>query len=165
MGSNSSDSWGKLIVAALLTAIRSVAGNQYFEKVRSDSEIRQETRKKQIAALENCRKTLERLNAPLIVIKSRGSEITDAELIYEVGQATAAMEHLYDDSLALDPALASAKKIAELDDFLTSSIEKQQSGGRTGNALFAQLCKTSIPNLIASTRETIQEDWQMQTHP
>lgn len=165
MAPGSSDTWTKLIFGALLTAILSVAGNQYFEKVKADSEIRQETRKKQITALENCRKTLERVNAPLIVIKARGSNITDAELVYEVGQVTAALERLYDDSMALDPALPSAKKIAELDEFLTSSIQKQQTGGHAGNAQFAQLCATDIPALISSTRDAVQQDWQLQTHP
>lgn len=53
MTSGATDSWLKLIIGALITAILSVAGNQYFEKVRADGEIRQETRKKQIAALGN----------------------------------------------------------------------------------------------------------------
>src|SRR5207253_4590156 len=126
-GQNMSEiTWPKLIIGALLTAGLTVGGNQLAENTRADGEIRQETRKKQITALESCRKSIERVNAPLIVIKGRGPKISAVELVYEIGQVTTAMERLYDDSLALDATLPSTRKIAELHETLTTSIRQQQ---------------------------------------
>lgn len=157
--------WPKLVIGALLTAGLSVGGNQLAEKRKADNEIRQETRKKQITALENCRRSIERVNAPLIVIKGRGPQISTVEVVYEIGQVTTAMERLYDDSLALDVTLPSSKKIAELNETLTTNIRRQQLGGSKETKQFVKLCTTEIPALVSSTKDAIQQDWQTMTHP
>ena len=107
----------------------------------------------------------EQVNAPLIVIRDRGRAIATAELVYEVGQVTVAMERLYDDSLGLDPKFQSSKKIAELNDTLTSNIRKQQLGGANGSKQFVKLCTTDMQALVSSTKDAIQQDWQTMTNP